>query len=63
MVGAQMGPGWLAAALFVYGVGVGPASAQVTSVVLADVPVSESGAGSAIQSTSLRLRALAEKAA
>lgn len=51
LVGAQYGPGWVAATMAVYGVGVGLASAQVTSVVLADVPVSESGTGSAVQST------------
>ena len=38
--------------LFVYGVGVGFATAQLTSVILADVPLAQSGEGSAIQSTS-----------
>ena len=37
--------------LFVYGVGVGLATAQLTGVVLADVPVARSGQGSATQST------------
>lgn len=37
--------------LFVYGTGVGLATAQLTSVVLADVPVERSGQGSATQST------------
>jgi EmrB/QacA subfamily drug resistance transporter len=37
--------------LFVYGVGVGFATAQLTSVILADVPAAQSGEGSAIQST------------
>ncbi len=51
LVAAMKGPVWIGAALAVYGVGVGLASAQVTSVVLADVPVAESGTGSAVQST------------
>jgi len=38
--------------LFVYGVGVGFATAQLTSVILADVPTAQSGEGSGIQSTS-----------
>lgn len=44
---------WLAiaAVLFVYGVGVGFATAQVTNVVLEEVPGKEGGQGSAIQST------------
>jgi len=37
--------------LFVYGVGVGFATAQLTGVVLTDVPVEASGQGSGIQST------------
>ena len=37
--------------LFVYGVGVGFATAQLTSVILVDVPSAQSGEGSAIQST------------
>ncbi|HLT82643.1 MAG TPA: DHA2 family efflux MFS transporter permease subunit [Phototrophicaceae bacterium] len=43
---------WLTSpVLFVYGTGVGLATAQLTSVVLADVPVERSGQGSATQST------------
>lgn len=42
---------WVVAALFVYGMGVGLATAQLTGVVLADVPVEASGQGSGIQST------------
>lgn len=40
----------LAVALFVYGIGIGFATAQVTNVVLADVPERSSGQGSGIQS-------------
>lgn len=49
--------GWLhlALLLFVYGLGLGLASAQVTNVVLADVPVEESGRASGTQSTSLQI--------
>jgi EmrB/QacA subfamily drug resistance transporter len=45
--------GWLAIVppLFVYGVGVGFATAQLTGVVLAEVPVERSGQGSGTQST------------
>lgn len=45
--------GWLliAVALFVYGIGVGLATAQVTNVVLAEIPEDEGGQGSGIQST------------
>lgn len=44
-------PWWaIAAALFLYGIGVGAATAQVTNVVLADVPDHRSGQGSGIQS-------------
>ncbi|WP_172461495.1 DHA2 family efflux MFS transporter permease subunit [Branchiibius hedensis] len=43
---------WLiAAALFFYGIGVGLATAQVTNVVLAEIPENEGGQGSGIQST------------
>ncbi len=45
-------PWWsIASTLFVYGIGVGFATAQVTNVVLADVPATEAGQGSGIQST------------
>lgn len=44
--------GWLVPALFVYGFGVGLATAQLTGVILQDVPVQLSGQGSGTQSTS-----------
>lgn len=44
--------GMLLPFLFVYGFGVGLATAQLTGVVLSEVPVSESGQGSGTQSTS-----------
>jgi MFS-type transporter involved in bile tolerance (Atg22 family) len=47
----------LAPWLFVYGLGVGFATAQLTSVILIDVPVAESGQGSAVQSTSRQIGA------
>ncbi len=43
--------------LFVYGVGVGLATAQLTGVVLADVPPAASGQASGTQSTSRQLGA------
>jgi EmrB/QacA subfamily drug resistance transporter len=43
--------------LFIYGLGVGFATAQLTSVILVDVPVAESGQGSAVQSTSRQIGA------
>ncbi|MBT2396749.1 MFS transporter [Streptomyces sp. ISL-100] len=49
---------WLIAiALFVYGVGVGFATAQVTNVVLVDVPVESAGQGAGIQSAARELGA------
>ncbi len=47
---ANFGAG-AAASLFVYGVGVGLASAQLTSVVLVDVPTAQSGRAAGMQST------------
>ena len=46
MTGARLIP-----ALFVYGIGVGLATAQLTSVILVDVPPSDSGQASGMQST------------
>ncbi len=43
--------GWLLPALFVYGFGVGLATAQLTGVILVDVPIEFSGQGSGTQST------------
>ena len=44
--------GWaIAGWLFGYGVGVGMATAQLTSVILAEIPVAESGQASGLQST------------
>ena len=55
-VGLIIGPtavwGWLIPALFVYGFGVGLATAQLTGVILVDIPVEMSGQGSGTQSTS-----------
>ena len=49
-------PAWhLLPALFVYGLGVGFATAQLTGVILADVPVAASGQASGIQSTSRQI--------
>ncbi|MFK4761958.1 DHA2 family efflux MFS transporter permease subunit [Microbacterium sp. ZW T5_45] len=60
-VGFAIGPdaswGPLIPFLFVYGLGVGLATAQLTGVVLADVPVADSGAASGTQSTSRQLGA------
>ncbi|WP_288782972.1 MFS transporter [uncultured Cutibacterium sp.] len=51
VVGAQ-GSTWLTVlTLVVYGIGLGLASAQLTSTVLHDIPADQSGAGSATQST------------
>lgn len=44
--------GWaIAGLLFLYGLGVGMATAQLTSVILAEIPVAESGQASGLQST------------
>ncbi|MFJ6614078.1 DHA2 family efflux MFS transporter permease subunit [Streptomyces sp. NPDC091289] len=49
---------WLIAiALFIYGIGVGFATAQVTNIVLVDVPAESAGQGSGIQSASRELGA------
>jgi len=51
LVGPALSPWALAATLVVYGVGLGLASAQLTSTVLGDVPTELSGSASAAQST------------
>lgn len=53
MVATLTEAGWLliSLVLFVYGIGVGFATSQVTNVVLADVPEDEDGQSSGIQST------------
>jgi len=43
--------------LFIYGMGVGFATAQLTGVILSEVPVEESGTASAVQSTSRQVGA------
>lgn len=50
-IGAQASPVLIAALLVVYGIGLGLASAQLTSTVLGDIPPELSGQGSATQST------------
>lgn len=52
VTGWQMSP-WL----FIYGMGVGFATAQLTGVILAEVPVADSGQASAVQSTSRQIGA------
>jgi EmrB/QacA subfamily drug resistance transporter len=52
LVGPDISAWRLVPALFLYGFGVGLATAQLTSVILADVPKERSGQGSGIQSTS-----------
>lgn len=47
----ERSPWWMTIPLFVYGIGLGLASAQLTSVVLEDVPPEKSGRASAMTST------------
>ena len=54
-VSAHTAPWELVIPLFVYGTGIGLATAQLTGVVLADVPVSQSGQGSGTQSTARQI--------
>lgn len=53
----SLSPWWTMAPLMVYGVGLGLASAQLTSLVLSQVPPEQSGQGSATQSTVRQLGA------
>lgn len=57
LIGPEASWGPLIPFLFVYGLGVGLATAQLTGVVLAEVPVADSGAASGTQSTSRQLGA------
>ena len=58
LVAGSGGPGWaVAGALLPYGLGLGLASAQLTSTTLSDVPTAQSGVGSATQSTVRQLGA------
>ena len=52
VTGWQLTPG-----LFLYGLGVGFATAQLTGVILSEVPVAESGQASAVQSTARQVGA------
>ena len=54
-ISAHTAPWELVIPLFVYGTGIGLATAQLTGVVLADVPVSQSGQGSGTQSTARQI--------
>lgn len=57
LLSADTAPWQLAATMAVYGVGLGLASAQLTSTVLRDVPTAQSGSGSATQSTTRQVGA------
>ena len=50
-VGADAGWGWVAPCLLLYGLGIGFATAQLTGVIMVDVPLELSGQGSGSQST------------
>ena len=54
---ANVEVGWLSVApsLFVYGLGIGMATAQLTGVIMVDVPFEKSGQGSGTQSTARQL--------
>jgi EmrB/QacA subfamily drug resistance transporter len=54
-ISTQVKPWQLIIWLVIYGVGIGYASAQLTSVILADIPVAESGQASGTQSTGRQL--------
>ena len=51
VIGPNVGGWTLVPGLLVYGLGVGMATAQLTGVILADVPVAQSGSASGVQST------------
>ncbi|MEN9753237.1 MAG: hypothetical protein RL670_928 [Actinomycetota bacterium] len=50
-VGTDSGWGWIAPGLFLYGIGIGLATAQLTGVIMVDVPMEKTGQGSGSQST------------
>ena len=50
-LGAERSPWWIIGPLFLYGLGVGFATAQLTNVVLVDVPPIKSGQASAVNNT------------
>jgi EmrB/QacA subfamily drug resistance transporter len=50
-IGTDSGWGWLAPGLFLYGIGIGLATAQLTGVIMVDVPMEKAGQGSGSQST------------
>ena len=51
VIGPRVGGWTLVPGLLVYGLGIGMATAQLTGVILADVPIAQSGAASGVQST------------
>lgn len=57
VIGPTSSPWLIAGCMAVYGIGLGLASAQLTSIVLADVPPVQSGSASATQSTVRQLGA------
>jgi len=50
-IGNDSGWGWVCPALLIYGIGVGFATAQLTGVIMIDVPQNKAGQGSGSQST------------
>lgn len=56
LVSSPTASGWaLGAFLFIYGVGVGYATAQLTGLILADIPLNKSGQASGTQSTARQI--------
>jgi MFS family permease len=50
-IGTDTGWGWVAPGLFAYGIGIGLATAQLTGVIMIDVPMEKNGQASGSQST------------
>jgi len=50
-IGTDSGWGWVAPGLFAYGIGIGLATAQLTGVIMIDVPFQKAGQASGSQST------------